>query len=279
MYAALKNKKNEELNRVNNLILNSLSLELVELKEFLSDFLISNSKKLRPLFIFYICDLLKIKLTDDVFNMACAIELLHSASLIHDDILDNGQIRRSKPCIHLKYGNKTAVLAGDYVLTLAMEFVSKFKNNKCMEILSQAGMKMTKSELMSLDMRFKKPSLEFYIQTLKEKTSTLFIASIECLEEISNKKIDFKIYEFAENFSLCFQLKDDISNYLNEDVNKISSDEKEGIYTLPVILNSYGIIDNGRSFLNDLVLKTEQIISDYSNSKDLKELTKCLRVK
>ena len=261
-YNLLLKKKNAEISELNKRLLSELSKNQTELNPFFENFLFNSPKRLRPLFIFLVCDYLKIEINDEILNLALAIELLHSASLIHDDILDDGTMRRNLKCIHIEKGYKMAVLAGDYLLSLAMDIISKLNNKRVLEIMADATKTMTKSEINALDSRYNLPDINSYIKLSKEKTASLFTASVRAIGEIKNIKIDDNLIDFTENFALCFQIKDDINNFKNEDKNKISSDKKAGIYTLPLILNSCGIIDEAIEFLNDLIKKTKTFINN-----------------
>ena len=261
-YTLLLKKKNAEISELNKRLLSELSKNQTELNPFFEKFLFNSPKRLRPLFIFLMCDYLKIEIDDNIIKLALAIELLHSASLIHDDILDDGTLRRNLKCIHIEKGYKMAVLAGDYLLSLAMDMISKLNNKSVLEIMANATKTMTKSEINALNSRYKIPDVSSYIMRSKEKTASLFVASIKAIGEIKNIKIEDNLINFTENFALCFQIKDDINNFKNEDKDKTSSDKKEGIYTLPLILNSCGIIDEAIEFLNDLIKKTKTFINN-----------------
>lgn len=271
MYNLIKQSKINEISLVEEKIKSALILKPTVLDDYFKTFLFNGAKRLRPLFIFLISDLLNFEIDEPTINLAAGIELLHSASLIHDDILDDGELRRGNPPIHIEKGIKTGVLAGDYLLSLSILFFSKINNPKIFEIMGNASYIMTKSELQGLAQRFKKPDIETYIKTSKEKTSSLFISSIKALEEIKGVKIDKKIIEFTEKFSLCFQIKDDINNFFGKDKNKISSDKNEGVYTLPFILENNTIVE-AENFLNNLICEGENLLKEYKNKEKLIKL-------
>ena len=274
-YNLLLKKKSAEISVLNNKLSDELLKNKTELNSFFEIFLFNSAKRLRPLFIFLLCDYLKIEIDDDIINLALVIELLHSASLIHDDILDDGTLRRNLKCIHIEKGYKMAVLAGDYLLNLGMDIISRLNNKKILEIMANATKVMVKSEINALNSRYNIPDIKSYIKLSKEKTATLFMAGIKALGEIKNIKIEDNLINFTENFALCFQIKDDINNFLNEDKNKVSSDKTEGIYTLPLILNSCGIIDEATEFLSNLIEQTKAFINSEIES-DLIILTDLL---
>lgn len=267
-YLKIKNLKDKELSLVDKKIKEILFSMPTEINPYFENFLFIDAKRLRPLFIFLVCDLLNLKIDEDTINLAVSIELLHSASLIHDDILDNGELRRNQKCLHLQKGYKMAILAGDYLLSLSMKFLSKI-NVKVLDLMAELSYVMTRSEINALNKRFEIKTVEDYILNSKEKTASLFIYSLKAIEKIKDIKIDENIFKFTENFALCFQIKDDINNCLKQEDNKISDDEKEGIYTLPLLLkDNYkcGIIDKTNKFLSELILESENLLKGYNNS-------------
>lgn len=271
IYNLLLKKKKNELSVLDNKITDELLKNKTDLNSFFEKFLFNSAKRLRPLFIFLVCDYLGTDIDEDILNLSLSVELLHSASLIHDDILDDGELRRNLKCIHLDKGYKMAVLAGDYLLSLAMNALSEINNPKVFNLMANASYLMTKSEINAFNQRYKTPSLDEYIKRSKDKTSALFVSSVKSIFEIKKIKEDKKLTKFAENFALSFQIKDDINNFTNKDKVKMSSDKNEGIYTLPLILNSYGIIDEAIEFLNNLVEETKTLL-EFNKGHELFEL-------
>lgn len=275
-FKLLANKKSGELLKLENKMKIALSLNRVELYSYLEKFLFNFSKKLRPLFIFLLCDFLETKIDDEIIAFASAIEFLHSASLIHDDILDDGKVRRNLKCLHLEKSSKEAVLAGDYLMLQAFNQLSEIKNVELYNLLSNAAYIMTKSEIKSLYKRQTKITLDEYIQISKDKTASLFVACAKGIGIIKNIKIQENILKFTENFALCFQIKDDINNYFNKDKNKISSDKQCGICTLPFLLNTCDIIDEADKYLISELEKTKNFIKNEKNRNILLPLAELL---
>ena len=267
-YNDLVNHNEKRLRELEIRLKDTLDSNQTELNSYFEKFLFNNAKRLRPLFIFSVCDFLNLDIDEKIISFACAIELLHSASLIHDDILDDGKKRRGLVCLNFEKGDKTAVLAGDYLLSTVMQLVYEIGNIEIVNIMAKISYEMTKSEISALKNRFNNKNLNDYLIYSKEKTSPLFKGAVIGVGEIKNVKIDKSLIDFAENFALCFQIKDDINNFKNKDKNKISSDKNNGICTLPEILNSCGIIESADLFLDNLINKTKNIIK--SKDKDQK---------
>lgn len=274
IFETLKNAQYQHIKTVEDKIQNALKIKESLFYDYFETFLFDGAKRLRPLFIFLVSNFEKIEIDENIYNLAASVELLHSASLIHDDILDDAKIRRNHPVIHIEKSTKEAVLAGDYLLSLSMDFISKIKNNNVFSILANASYKMVESEIYSLSKRFQKINEEEYFKILENKTSSLFLASIEALYEIKNKQINPDILNFTKEFSIIFQLKDDINNFLNCDEKKSSNDFTSGIATLPSILGAknnkdYAIISEVENFLNKKIEITENILKNYKNNENL----------
>ena len=183
IFNTLKNAQYQHIKTVEEKIQNAIKIKKSLFYDYFEIFLFDGAKRLRPLFIFLVSNLEEFKIDEDVYNLAASVELLHSASLIHDDILDDAEIRRNHPVIHIEKSTKDAVLAGDYLLSLSMDFISKIKNNNVFSILANASYKMVESEIYSLSKRFQKIEKDEYFEILKNKTSSLFIASIDLMIE------------------------------------------------------------------------------------------------
>lgn len=215
------------------------------LTEDLNAFLFTNPKRLRPRFIFLFSKLLKIN-SNLITDIALVTELIHCASLIHDDILDDDKTRRKLPTLHAKYDSKIAVLAGDFLLSLALEKLS-FTNLKTTQIFSQKIKKTIQGEISQNESINKIADFDSYIKKTFDKTGNLFLAGIESLFTIQeiDKNLKENIVNFMTNFSIAFQIKNDIDNFKTN-----ISDYKNGNYTLPMIYFECEKTSNGDNLLN-----------------------------
>lgn len=209
--------------------------------EDISDFLFAKSKRLRPVVLFLIGNALGIKFKKNIIKLAAALELLHSATLIHDDIIDEAVLRRQKPTVNFKYNSKMAVISGDYLLSLCLEELSKINEPKIFEYFSKNTIQICKGEIDQFFNKNKVITIEKYIEKSKNKTSSLFIAGaksilyLACKEKEIPVEIQENILNFVLNFSLAFQIYDDIENFQCKNTEKSSSDIENGIYTLPYL--------------------------------------------
>lgn len=224
-----------------NIILNSDNF----LKNDLYAFLFNNPKRLRPIFVYLFAKVLNIS-DAKVNEIALVSELIHNASLIHDDIIDSEALRRNMPTFYQKFGSKIAVLEGDLLLSLALKVLS----GTCLDILkiySDYVYKTINGEIEQYSLSDKIPNEKQYLNKTFNKTSNLFLCGLESLFTLKKTDETLKkpLVEFMKNYSLAFQIKNDIDNILY----KNSTDIKNGNYTLPVI---YFCMENDINILNSI---------------------------
>ena len=197
------------------------------IKDELCDFVFNNAKFLRPRLVFLFSKILKIN-DPTTTKIALATELLHNASLIHDDIIDVSYFRRGLKTFNTKYDSKMAVLLGDLLLSLALKILSK-TNSKIIEIFSEKIFETIKGELKQNENTKKITDEETYLKKTYSKTANLFFAGLESLFVLKEIDEDLKneLKTYLKNFCLAFQIKNDLKG--------IKSDFENGNYTLPLI--------------------------------------------
>lgn len=195
----------------------------------LEKFIFTNPKRLRPIFIFLFAKILKID-NPLVLDIALITELIHSASLIHDDIIDEEKTRRNNPTFFEKYGSKLAVLEGDLLLSLALECLSK-TTLEISKIFATRIKKTIQGEIKQNENLDKITDIETYLEKTNAKTANLFIVGLEALYSFDKKNEN--LLKFIKDYALAFQIKNDIDNYKTS-----KTDSKNGNYTLPVIYSS-----------------------------------------
>ena len=224
------------------------------LSEDLNRFMFSSPKRLRPIFIFLFAKILKIE-NSLVEKIAIITEIIHSASLIHDDIIDNEKIRRNNLTFSEKYNSKLAVLEGDLLLALALEEISQTTLD-ISKIFSNRIKKTIQGEIKQNE-NLNKIDIEFYFEKTLNKTANLFLAGLEALFTLKVKNDN--LFEFMKNYSMAFQIKNDIDNF-----KKNSSDYINGNYTLPVI---YFFLENKSldNFQNNADFYTKKANNEVEN--------------
>ena len=226
----------QEIIKFDEAVSKCLELRHNEILPDIKDFVFSKSKKLRPKIIFLYAKALELEVTENIINLAVCTELLHNSTLIHDDIIDDAKIRRGKLSLNQKLGNSLSVLAGDYLLSLAMQSLTKCNNPECFDIFANSLKHMCEGEINQHFTLGKIPTMDEYIEKSKNKTAELFNASLISLAKLTNKSTQ-KAQDFALNFGIAFQIRDDLINILETDLSKPSlSDVHNKIYTAPVIL-------------------------------------------
>ncbi len=196
-------------------------------------------KQLRPLLV-----ILSAKLCGEVnnasYNGALSLELLHNASLIHDDVVDDTYERRGRSSINARWTNKIAVLTGDYLLSNALISATRTKNLEILQSVSFIGMELSDGELIQLtNTHQSKINEEDYFKIIRKKTALLFATCTEVggLSANANQKNLTHLRKFGEYMGICFQIKDDIFDYYHDiEIGKpTGNDLQDGKITLPLI--------------------------------------------
>lgn len=183
----------------------------------------------------------------EAFHSAVALELLHNASLVHDDVVDESAERRGQLSVNAVFNNKVAVLSGDYLLATALVQVALTRNHDIIDVVSALGQDLADGELLQLS-NVSNPdfSEQVYFEVIRKKTAVLFAACTKAgaLAAGASTEAVEKARQFGECIGLCFQIKDDIFDYdENAEIGKpTGNDMHEGKLTLPVLyaLNSTG---------------------------------------
>ena len=233
-----------ELNDFKDLFDRSLSHSDGLLSQALSHIRQRAGKRMRPMLI-----LLMAKcnggITDVTQHAAVGLELLHTASLVHDDVVDESEERRGQASVNEVYGNKVAVLVGDYILSTALLHISYTHNEVIVRYLAELGRTLSNGEILQLqNVHSKDFSEEAYYQVIRQKTAALFEACSAMGALSGGAKEEEVEYakQFGSNLGVIFQIRDDIFDYYDQsEIGKpTGNDMAEGKLTLPALyaLNS-----------------------------------------
>jgi octaprenyl-diphosphate synthase len=178
--------------------------------------------------------------TDAAYYAALAMELLHNASLIHDDVVDDTHERRGRSSINARWTNKVAVLSGDYMLSNSLICGTKTENLDILKSIANIGMELSDGELLQLtNMQKTEISEADYFKVIRKKTALLFATCTEvgAISAGANKKQQEHLFRFGELLGICFQIKDDIFDYYKDiEIGKpTGNDLQDGKVTLPLI--------------------------------------------
>jgi len=200
----------------------------------------AKGKQLRPILLLLssrLCD----KPNSNTYNAAALIELMHVATLVHDDIVDEANIRRGFPSINRIWKNKISLLIGDYMFSKALENMIKIKDFDALELLSNTAKRLSEGEILQVENAIKKNMSEkVYFDMIKDKTASLFSASCK-LGVITVSKDEAKrkaLEKFGLKLGVVFQIKDDLFDILGQvdSIGKpIGFDVKKNMFTLPLI--------------------------------------------
>lgn len=222
----------------------SLSSTNVLLNQVIKHVIQKPGKMMRPLLLFLIAKYFG-KVTPVAYHAAVSLELLHTATLIHDDVVDESDQRRGQTSVNAAFNNKVAVLSGDFFLATALQQVSLTRNFEIVDIVARLGQVLADGELLQLyNIANNTLSYDVYFDIIKNKTAILFssCARSGAIAEGADSQLVKEATEFGEYIGLCFQIKDDILDYFeSKDLGKpTGNDMKEGKLTLPVLyaLNS-----------------------------------------
>ena len=197
-------------------------------------------KQIRPLMLILSARLLGAEVDDRVLDAAAAVELLHNASLIHDDIVDDSRMRRGRPSVNAVWDNHVAVLVGDYNTTAAMQRAIATGDIRIIDTLCHLGRRLSLGEIEQLFFaREHTLAEESYYKVVDYKTSSLFVASARmgCLAAGADDSAVDALGEFALLFGRCFQLRDDIFDFYDSAVvgKPTGNDLRDGKVSLPLI--------------------------------------------
>lgn len=216
------------------------------LKEALSWVSARRGKQLRPMVV-----LLTAKLSGEInektITTAVALELLHTASLIHDDVVDASDLRRGMPTLHKQFNNKVAILVGDYLLSKVIEIVASLRNIRILSIVADMGKALASGELLQLGQKANPTRLadiiseDDYFRIISQKTARLFSACAEAgaVSAGATSRTEKALTTFGEQLGICFQMQDDILDYSDsEELGKPTmADIRDGKITLPLLIS------------------------------------------
>lgn len=197
-----------------------------------------NGKMMRPMLLLLVSKLLG-KPSPVTYHAAVSLELLHNASLVHDDIVDESRQRRGQLSVNARFNNKVAVLSGDFLLATSLVEVSKTYNHEIIEVISKLGQDLADGELLQLsNVSNNSFSEEVYFDVIRKKTAVLFAACCQAaaLSVGASAEQVAKARLLGEYIGICFQIKDDIFDYFDANIGKpTGNDMQEGKLTLPVL--------------------------------------------
>jgi len=274
-YFQLKNAVEDKLILVEERIKSKLTSD-VELVQKMSNYhLNTGGKRLRALLTLGSAKLCNYSKGTRDINLAACVELIHAATLMHDDVIDNGSVRRGKKTLNKVWGNHSSVLVGDYLLSRCFEIMVEDGNIEVLKLLSSTSSKIAQGEILQLQHKGEVDMLEeTYLRIISAKTAELFAAATKVGAILSDMKTKEKeaLEFYGRNLGLTFQIADDTLDY-NSEIKlfgkKIGQDFYEGKITLPIILLFQKAKDQEKEKLRDIFSKNIRDENDLNYSLSL----------
>jgi len=216
---------------------------------------------------------------DGHVRLAAAVEFIHTATLLHDDVVDESALRRGKVSANLVWGNKPSVLVGDYLFSRAFQLMVETGNLTVLNILSNASAVIAEGEVMQLGSSSNLAVTEaHYMKVVSAKTAALFSAAAEGGAELSGKGDDFvaAMKAYGENLGIAFQLVDDALDYSGRQAlmgKSVGDDFREAKMTLPIILSVARADETARAFWQRVIETGNQTEADLHHAITLVEQT------
>jgi len=274
-YLELKKSVEDKLVMVDERIQQKLQSNVDLVKQMSSYHLDTGGKKLRALITLGASKLCGYYKGSRDVNFAACVELIHSATLMHDDVIDNGEIRRGKKTINKIWGNQSSILVGDYLLSRCFEMMVEDGNLEILKLLSSTSALISQGEILQLQHKGNVEMLEeTYLKIISNKTAALFLAAAKIGPIIVEKENKYKdaLESYGKNLGLTFQIADDTLDY-NSDLKlfgkKIGNDFFEGKVTLPIILLFQKIDENEKKFVKTLFQKKQRTEDDLKKVIEL----------
>ena len=223
-------------------------LELYSASEFFEplQYALEGGKRIRPLILILSAESVG-KCDENAYSASCAVELLHTESVIHDDIIDNEILRRRKDPFHIKYGYNTSIITGDFVLGLILNISSRLDNARIGRELAITAMMMSEGEMIETRLETSEDvTFDDYVKVMEYKTATAFeaAAKIGAILGGGTEEQILALAEYGKNMGIAYQIRDDLQDWNNEDklfntLIKKSSDPRIVFNRMDVMLNNY----------------------------------------
>lgn len=249
----------EDMQRVNTLILSKTGSEVEMIPEVAKHLIDSGGKRLRPMITIAAAQMFGYK-GDHHITLAASVEFMHTATLLHDDVVDESDMRRGKLAARMLWGNEASVLVGDFLLGQAFRMMVEVGSLPALDVLSHAATVIAEGEVMQLSTAKNLETTEDeYLEVIRSKTAALFAAAAEVGPIISGENASrvSALRSYGNNLGLAFQLIDDALDYGGNaaDLGKNTGDDfREGKVTLPVLLAYRRGSEEERSFWHDMIV-------------------------
>lgn len=242
---------NRYIKKINEIL--NAELSLYSESEFREPMIyaMDDGKRIRPLILILSAESVG-QVDENAYVAACAVELLHTESVIHDDIIDNETLRRHKDPFHIKYGYNTSILTGDFVLGFILNIAAKLDNPRITKDLATTAMLMSEGEMIEARLETSEDlTFDDYIKVIEYKTATAFetAAKLGAVLGGGTEEQIMSLAEYGKNIGIAYQIKDDLRDWKNEDklfnlLVKKSSDPRDVFNHMEELLEKYSSMAN-----------------------------------
>lgn len=270
-YSLILTHNRKHLTRINEELGRALSSRVSLIEDIGSHSLLGHGKRLRPLLFVHCCHLCQYE-EEDIYRLSTIFEYIHTASLLHDDVLDNADVRRKKPSANHLWGNHAAVLEGDFLCLKSSSIALGTNNLPFLKRVIEAATQMTEGQIMELTYTHNwNTTPDEYMEIITSKTAVLMSAVCACGAILSGSEpeVEESLSRFGLNLGIAFQLIDDLLDYTSsqEEFGKpVGKDLREGKITLPLIYTLAGLQRLERDRLEGLFR------NGHAGEKDYREL-------
>lgn len=264
----------EDMLQVNKRIIEHLHSDVPLIPQIASYLIAAGGKRIRPL-LTLACTRLYGYDGDRPFNLAASVEFIHTATLLHDDVVDESEQRRGKKATNLVFGNQATVLVGDFLFSRAFQLMVADGNLEVLRILSDASAIITQGEVKQLSIANNlDTSMEDYIDVIKAKTAALFSASTEIGPVIAGADQDqvTAMHEYGLNLGIAFQIIDDVLDYSAEQGKlgkSIGDDFYEGKITAPILFTLENANEDERAFMQRTIAQKQFKDGDLETMQEI----------
>ena len=243
------------------------------LEQVVEHLLKAPGKQLRPMLVLLAARMVG-EVNEKVIRVALALEMLHTASLVHDDVVDESDRRRGLPSVNALLSNQIAVLAGDFILSKALESAALTEDTRIVRYIAQLGQSLANGELLQLDSQDSEVLSEaVYFDIIGRKTASLFslCARLGAMMAGGTEAEAERLAQYGKLIGICFQLRDDVFDYGTAEVGKpLGNDMKEGKLTLPTI---YAVVHSDDASMRELALKVRRREASAEEMRQLMDFT------
>ncbi len=259
----------EDLAKLESTIQQLITTKIGFIKEIVNHIIRSGGKRVRPILIILTARLCGYK-DEKHIPYAAIIEFIHTATLLHDDVVDNAQTRRGSSTANIVWGNEPSVLVGDFLFSKSFELMAHNGNEEVLRIMSEATTALAEGEILELLKTCDAETTEEeYFEIIKNKTASLFCAACEVGAILGKVNQDKRaaLREFGHNLGMAFQLTDDVLDYVSYDAvlgKRVGTDLKEGKVTLPLIHALQASTEKEKTYLTNVLSKAKVTANDFA---------------